>query len=196
MFVVKSVSSPLSMSTLTPLSPTGPLSPLSPPVLVKMNPPTIVQSVTNAPVINVPNTVFLLNNTAVVDIKTGVNDNYLVQENITKFYLYKFIDVWLYKETPYLLKYIVIENDKARIVKNDKEKDSVEVSKDTKKELGLKADFIQENILSTHNVRKLLIRIMNELGVKWYDLPYKEHLVFDVIERYVRRKLKNMMVGK
>jgi hypothetical protein len=34
---------------------------------------------------------------------------------------------------------------------------------------------------------------MRELGVKWYDLPYHEDLVMDVVEKYIEKKLKKMI---
>jgi predicted Fe-Mo cluster-binding NifX family protein len=39
-------------------------------------------------------------------------------------------------------------------------------------------------------MREILVKIMYQLGIKWYDLPYHEELVKEVIEKYIKKKLK------
>ena len=58
-----------------------------------------------------------------------------------------------------------------------------------------KADFIQDNILGTTEMRKLLQRMIDELGIRWYDLPKRESLVVDAVERFLNKRLKER-VGK
>jgi hypothetical protein len=36
---------------------------------------------------------------------------------------------------------------------------------------------------------------MKELGIKWFELPYRENLVKEVMERYLKKKLKKMVMG-
>ena len=179
------VSSPLSMS---------PLSPLSPPFIIKNNPNTVYQAVTNVPVLSpVFSPVLALKPTYYVDIDTGINDNYIVQKDVTKYFMYKTLDKWLYNDFPYLLKYLKVEDGKVSVVKSESERDANSVKNDSESVLEAKSDFINEKILDEHTTREILIRIMRELGYKWFDLPYKETIVKDNIEGYIKRKLKNML---
>ena len=34
---------------------------------------------------------------------------------------------------------------------------------------------------------------MRELNIKWYDLPHRQSLVSDVIEKYIHKKLKDLI---
>jgi len=183
------------LSALTPLTITQTpvstitqslLSPLSPSVITKYNPLTVVTPIGQPLLYTRPGGYYL-------DIDTGINDNYIVQRDVTKYLRYKTLDKWVYTEFPHLLKYLVVEKDKVRIVKNESERESNKVSKDPIDVLSEKSEFIEKNILTEEAMREVLIRIMRETGIKWYDLPYKENLVMDVIEKYIEKKLKKIM---
>jgi hypothetical protein len=189
------------VSMVSPLSPLTPLtisqtpissitqsvlSPLSPSVITNYDPLTVVTPVGTPLLYTRPGGYYL-------DIDTGINDNYIVQRDVTKFLRYKTLDKWVYTEFPNLLKYLIVEKDKVRIVKSESERDNNKVSKDSIDELSEKSEFIEKNILTEEAMREILIRIMRETGIKWYDLPYREQLVMDVIEKYIEKKLKKMM---
>jgi hypothetical protein len=193
-----SMVSPTMVSPLSPLTPLtitqtpvstitqSLLSPFSPSVITKYDPLTVVTPIGQPLLYTRPGGYYL-------DIDTGINDNYIVQRDVTKFLRYKTLDKWVYTEFPHLLKYLVVEKDKVRIVKSESERESNKVSKDPIDVLSEKSEFIEKNILTEETMREVLIRIMRETGIKWYDLPYKENLVMDVIEKYIEKKLKKIM---
>jgi hypothetical protein len=127
----------------------------------------------------------------VVDIDTGMDNNYYVQRDITKYLLYKTLDKWIFNEFPSVLKYLVVENNTVKLVKNEAEKDKNDISKNTAKENELKVDWIEENILGEEEMKEVLKKIMYELGIKFYDLPHRESLVMEVVEKYIKKKLRN-----
>ena len=133
--------------------------------------------------------------TVYVDIDTGLNDSYIVQKDVTKYFMFKTLDKWIYTEFPSVLKYLVYKDGKVSLVKNIKNKEGNDVSKDGEKALEAKADYIENKILSESKTRAILIRIMKELGIKWFELPYRENLVKEVMERYLKKKLKKMVMG-
>jgi hypothetical protein len=174
------------LSPLTPLTITQtPISTVTQSVIVNNDPLTIVTPIGPQLYFNRPG--------YVMDIDTGVNDSYIVQRDVTKYLRYKTLDKWIYTEFPNVLKYLVVDKDNVRIVKNESEHDNNKVSSNSTRELEAKSDYIADNILTESAMREVLIRIMRELGVKWYDLPYHEDLVMDVVEKYIEKKLKKML---
>lgn len=133
--------------------------------------------------------------TVYVEIDTGLNDSYIVQQDVTKYFMYKTLDKWVYTEFPSVLKYLLYKDGKVVLIKKIDDKDSNDVSKDSEKALEAKSDFIEKNILSEAKTRAVLIRIMSELRLKWFELPYREDLVKDVMERFLKKKLKKMVLG-
>lgn len=181
-FTVRPVSplSPLSVSLPTPYSP---ISTVTQSVVTNTNPLTVVTPI--GPVITT------LRPSYVVDIDTGMDNNYYVQRDITKYLLYKTLDKWIFNEFPSVLKYLVVENNTVKLVKNEAEKDKNDISKNTAKENELKVDWIEENILGEEEMKEVLKKIMYELGIKFYDLPHRESLVMEVVEKYIKKKLRN-----
>jgi len=174
------------LSPLTPLTITqSPLSTVTPSVIVNTDPLTVLSPIRTPLLYRRP--------TFMVDIDTGVNDSYIVQRDVTKYLRYKTLDKWIYTEFPSVLKYLVVDKDNVRLVKNESERDNNKVSSNNVSELEAKSDYIGENILTEEAMREVLIRIMRELGVKWYDLPYRENLVMDVVEKYIEKKLKKKL---
>lgn len=172
-------------TTIRSISPLSPLSTISQSVVVSTNPLTIVSPLVPRVLITKPS--------YVVDIDTGMDDNYIVQKDVTKYLMYKALDKWLFKEFPSVLKYLIVDKDNVRVVKNESEKDKNEISKDSKSVNEKKADWIEENILTEFSMRDVLIRIMRELGLKWYELPHREDIVCSVVEKYIKKKLKSKM---
>ena len=176
------VLSPLTPITLSPAPPITTMSAVSQSVIVNNDPLTVVTPI--GPVL------YNLPNRYVVDVDTGMNDNYIVQRDVTLSIMYKALDKWLYNDFPNVLKYLVVDKGHVRVVKSMNEKENNKVSNDSVSDLERKSDYIGDNILTERSTREILIRIMRELGLKWYELPHREQLLKDVIEKYIKKKLK------
>jgi hypothetical protein len=187
-------------TTISPNQPSLSLSPTSYNIKTTISPPyttTLSPTLSTSIVGIAPSNVSLLavKPTVYVDIDTGLNDSYVVQKDVTKYFMFKTLDKWIYTEFPSVLKYLVYKDGKVTLIKNIKNKDTNDVSKDGEKALEAKADYIENKILSESKTRAILIRIMKELGLKWFELPYRENLVKEVMERYLKSKLKKMVMG-
>lgn len=189
------------LSPLTPYSvrPVSPLSPLSVSIPNHFSPiSTITQSIiTNNNPLTVVTPIGPIINTIrpsyIVDIDTGMEDNYNVQRDITKYLLYKTLDKWIFNEFPSVLKYLVVEKDSIRIVKNETEKENNDISKNSSAENEMKVDWIENNIFGEEEMKGVLKRIIIELGIKFYDLPHRENIVMEVVEKYLKKKLRKHM---
>ena len=140
--------------------------------------------------------VLALKPTLYVDMDTGLNDSYVVQKDVTKYFMYKALDKWLYHDYKSALRYLVYKNGKVELVKKIDDKEEVDVAKESSDALEAKSDYIGEHVLTEMKTRAVLIRVMKELGFKWFELPYKEDLVKEVIGKYIRKKLRKMVTGE
>jgi hypothetical protein len=131
-----------------------------------------------------------------VEVDTGMNDNWLVQKQANEWLLYRILDHWIHEpEMRSILKFMVIENGKVRIVKSEDEYEKNDVANDRLHDRELKSDFIEENILTKEKMRKIIIKIIDELGYKWQFLtqPREEKIVVGVTKRYLKKKFRDMM---
>lgn len=145
-----------------------------------------------------PVTLYSLPNTLyTVDVNTGLNDNYLAQKQMTKHFLHKVLDKWLYKDDMcHLLKYFVVEDGKVSMVQSKEEAKKNKLCNDSTKDIELKADYIEDHYLDEHEMKKILLKIISETNIKWYELPTKESVVIDVVERILNKKFKNIILKR
>jgi hypothetical protein len=130
------------------------------------------------------------------EIDSGLHDNYLAQKQMTEYLYDRILNKWLYKdELSYLLRYLKIENEVVSVVKSTEEAMKNKLSSNTRKDIEKKADFIEDNILSENKFKKLLIKICQRLGYKYYDLADKEAIVVEMAGRNIKKKIKQIMSG-
>lgn len=128
-----------------------------------------------------------------IDIDTGMNDSLLVQKEITRYFKFKTLDKWIFTDFSSILKYLTYKDDKVYLISKLDNKNDTDISKDSNKVLSAKKEYIEENILTESKTREILIKIMNESPIKWYELTLYENLVKDVIEKYLKTKFKKMI---
>jgi hypothetical protein len=131
-----------------------------------------------------------------VTYDSGMNDNWIVQKQASDYLYYRILDHWVHKHAFHsVLKFMTVANRKVKVVKSEEEYNKNDVSNDSMDDRELKADFIEENILSKEKMKKILIDIMNELQLKWQYLtqPKTESIVVDVTKKYLKKKLREMM---
>jgi len=169
-------------------------------VVIKTNPLTILTPTTpTTPYANyallATKPSFILKPTFVVDIDSGLNDSYVVQKDVTLYFMNITLEKWIFGSLSSVLEFLVSKNGKIQLVKNMKERDSNNIDKDSTSVLEAKADWLKDHILYESKTRAILVKIMRELGLKWFELPHRESLVKDVMKRYLKNKLKKMVEG-
>jgi hypothetical protein len=176
--------------TYTTYTPLSPLSPLSPSYITNTNPLTVVTPLTPQ------YTTLAIRPTVYFDYDTGLNDSFIVQQDVTKYFQFKTLDKWIYTEFPSVLKYLVSNNNTISLIKKISDKDSNDISKDSESILEAKSNYIEKNILTEMSMRDVLKRIMRETGLKWFELPYKEGLIKEIVEKYIKRKFQKLITGE
>jgi hypothetical protein len=121
---------------------------------------------------------------------TGMNDNFFAQKQMTKYIQMKILDKYLYDDLSYILKYMKVSDGVVKVVKNKEEANSNDVSADTRQTIELKADYLEKNMLDMDKMRRLLTKIVSELGYKWYNLSRYEGVICEVVGKYLKNKLK------
>lgn len=175
-------------SELSPISSSFVMTPVSKVIMSPYNTKIITTNMYTPINTNVFNTTY--------EIDTGLNDSYMAQSDMTKYMLYRILDKWLYTdEMCHLLKYLKVSGNKVERITYESEMKSNKICNDSVEHIEKKADYIEEHFLGISEMRKILKRIIDELGYKWYDLPRRELLVVDAVERYLHKKLKEK-VGK
>jgi hypothetical protein len=128
------------------------------------------------------------------NVDTGINDNYFAQKQTTEYLHLRILDKWLYRdEMCNLLKYFIIKDGKVSYVSSLEEAQKNKACSDSTKDIELKSDFIEKHLFDLNEMRKILLKIVTELNIKWYELTPRESLVVDVAERNLRKRIKKII---
>jgi hypothetical protein len=124
-------------------------------------------------------------------LDSDLSNNYYAQKQMTEWLRHRILDKWLFrKEMEELLKYLRIVDDKVVVVKDESEIKNYNLDNETTKMIEKKADFLGD-ILTPSKLRNLVIKIVKELRIKWYDFTDIEYekIVVKTAKKYLKRKL-------
>jgi hypothetical protein len=124
-----------------------------------------------------------------------LNKDKSVQKTFTKYYFYKIIDKWLYKELLPLLAFIDTSSGKPQLIKSLEFYDVQKLASDSEEEIEKKVKYMDEILLTKDMVRHVLKKICNENNINWYDLNKHEKKIKKVFYNYLLDKLKDS-IGK
>jgi len=122
---------------------------------------------------------------------SGIGENPIAQHDTNIDLRYRFLDKWIYKFFPDILRMLKIDNNNIRVLSEDATKNN-DISKDSESDLEKKSDFIGSEILTLSKNRKILNALVNKNNLKWYDLPHNKMFVMKAQGKYVKKKLEEM----
>jgi uncharacterized membrane-anchored protein YjiN (DUF445 family) len=123
-----------------------------------------------------------------------IKDDENIIKTITKYYYYKIVDKWFYKDFMPLLAFIT-NDENHKIVKNIKEFNSNldKLLNESDKEIEKKIDFIEENLLSKNMVRHIIKKFVKKRHINWSSLNKYENDLQKKFFKYIKNKLEKNM---
>lgn len=128
-------------------------------------------------------------------INTGfykdLNKDKSVQKTLSKYYFYKIVDEWIYKDLLPLLAFVDLKSGKPQLIKSLDEYDVQKLAKDSDENIEQKARYFEDIIITKDMVRHVLKKICNENDINWYDLNKHEKKIRKIFYNYLLDKLKD-----
>ncbi|MBA42894.1 MAG: hypothetical protein CMF62_02655 [Magnetococcales bacterium] len=113
---------------------------------------------------------------------------------MAKYFFYKILDKYLYKDLQEVLNFFVIKDGKAQLIKSLDDYKETTVDKDSESDKDKKIAFIEKNILSVRIVKKILKRFVDGSSTNWYDLPkktiYLKEFFGKALKELIKREIK------
>ena len=142
----------------------------------------------------VPSTYYPL--VASLEIDDEHNENPLTQKQMTQYLRFRILDYWLYEEEMAdILKFLKVSGSSVTLVRSEKEMNENDIEKDSEDIVDKKVDFLEKTFLDLDTMRKILARIVEMTGIRWYKLASKpeEKIVVNTVAKYLRKALKEKM---
>lgn len=120
-----------------------------------------------------------------------LNKDKSVQKTFTKYYYYKILDKWIYKELMPLLAFVDISGEKPQLIKSLSEYDVQKLASNSSEQIEKKINYLERVIITKDMVRHVLKKICSENNINWYDLDKNEKKIKTVFYNYLLDKLKD-----
>jgi signal recognition particle GTPase len=120
-----------------------------------------------------------------------LNKDKSVQKTYAKYYFYKIIDKWIYKELFPLLAFIDVKSGKPELIKSLEFFNVLELEKETEYDIEKKIKYMEEILITKNMVRHVLKKICDDNNINWYNLNKHEKKIKKVFYNYMLDKLKD-----
>lgn len=120
-----------------------------------------------------------------------LNKDKTVQKTFTKYYYYKILDKWIYKELMPLLAFVDVSGDKPQLIKSLSQYDVQKLVSNSTEQIEKKINYLERIIITKDMVRHVLKKICSENNINWYDLDKNEKKIKTVFYNYLLDKLKD-----
>lgn len=168
--------------------------------------PTLLSNLSNSPfsVTYTPGSVLAPTNAFLSPVLSMSLPSYLdvnskpeTKYKVSDFFYYLVIDKWLWSEDLNdILNYLQVAGDKVDIIKSLKDYSRTNINKDTQKTTESKVKFIETKILSKDRMLKILSEFAKDTGLTWEDMTKNHYFIRDLVKKYLKRKLQNMIEKK
>ena len=119
-----------------------------------------------------------------------LNKDKTVQKTLTKYYYYKILDKWIYKELMPILGFVHASGDKPHLIKSLSDYDALKLANESSEQIEKKIDYLEKVLITKDMVRHVLKKICTENNINWYDLNKNEKKIKTVFHNYLLGKLK------
>lgn len=145
------------------------------------------------PIVETQTITFTPVNLADVYVPSILNDDYNAQQNINRYLYYRILDYWMKKsKMESIRQYLKVDaNGAVKVVNNEDEYNKNDASKDSKKDMEIKSEYLKENFYSKEDMRKILMKMMEETNYPWTQLVSDEGEkgVVHYVKKYFSKKL-------
>jgi len=120
----------------------------------------------------------------------NLNTSKQVQKTISKFVYYKLVDEWLYTKLFPILAFVKIVDSKPQLIKSIGEYNVNNLASETDKEIELRVEYLEKNVITKKLVYKVLKRIVNKMCLNWYELDKHIQTIQKVFLEYFKDLLE------
>jgi hypothetical protein len=131
-----------------------------------------------------------------IQIQNTINNNYNlnsdknVQKTVSKYFYYKIIDEWLYKELFALLAFVEIVDSRPRLIKSIDKYSVEKLASESDENIEKRVGYFESDIITKKIIKQILKKIVKRMCINWYDLDKKENVVRKVFLEYFTNLLE------
>lgn len=164
----------------------SPISPVSPVFLIEdtVVSPTMIN--------NKPAVALNLNySRPMYSLDVNLNKDKRIQKTMVKYFQTKTLDKWLTDSFSHILGYFEIKNGRVELVKDFSKAKKYDITKEKRKHIDMKIDFIEKYFLTESVIYRVLDKIVDQTGITWAKLHDNSYVAKKMIRLKLEKLIKN-----
>ena len=117
-------------------------------------------------------------------------------KTITKYYFYKILDKWLYKDFLPLLGFVELSDDKPRLIANVDDFNGEKLLKESQEDIEKKIEFMEKILINKDIVKHVLKKVIRKYNISWAQLEDYEPEIKKYIFKYFKEKIEDSISKK
>jgi hypothetical protein len=131
------------------------------------------------------------NNIVTYGVFNDLNKDKNVSKTITKYYYYKLLDKWLFKDLLPLVAFVEFVDGKPRLIRNLADYNMAKLVNEPTDSIEKKIDYLADVLISKEMVKHVLKKFMNKHNLRWSVLNDYEPELKQYFLKYIREKLED-----
>jgi len=119
-----------------------------------------------------------------------LNKDKTIIKTITKYFLYKTIDKWLYHDFKSLLSFVKITDGKPSLIRNMNDYKPDSLNSDSVENVEKRAEYLEKILINIKLVKHVLKKVINDNNIGWTQLNKHKSLIKKVFKKYLHSKLE------
>ena len=121
---------------------------------------------------------------------TDLNKDKSIIKSITKYFLYKILDKWLYLEFREILAFVKISDEKPSLIRSMNDYKPELINSDSVENIEKRIDYLEKILVNKELVKHVLKKIVNDNQIQWTQLNKHKSTIKKVYKKYLHSKLE------
>jgi hypothetical protein len=122
---------------------------------------------------------------------TDLNKDHTIQKTISKYFLYKILDKWLYQDLRSILAFVKISDNKPSLIRSMNEYKPDTINSDSVENIEKRIDYLEKILINRKLVKHVLKKIVNENDIQWTQLNKNKSIIKKIFKKYLQSKLED-----
>ena len=122
---------------------------------------------------------------------TDLNKDKSIQKKVTKYFLYKILDKWLYNDFRNILAFVKMSDGKPSLIRSMSDYKPESISSDSVENIEKRIDYLEKILINKKLVKHVLKKVISENEIGWVELNKHKPLIKKILKKYISSKLED-----
>jgi hypothetical protein len=122
---------------------------------------------------------------------TDLGKDKTIQKTISKYFLYKILDKWLYQDLRSIVAFVKITDGKPALIRSMSDYKPETLNSDSVENIEKRIDYLEKILINRKLIKHVLKKVVNDNEISWTQLNKHKSMIKKVFKKYLHSKLED-----